>query len=235
MNDKQIQAEEQRWAFHNHINTLGIVTSIIALLSMFAVPLGIAGYFDINFSIVDAMIGSTSLIAIYLPTAFAENISYYSVFGAGGMYLSSITGNILNMKLPVVVSAQKIVGVEPGSEEGDIVSIIAVGISSLVTVIILVLAMALIGSWLLPILNHPVLKPGFDNVTPALLGAIAIPQFLEQKKLSATPILLVILLFVILGADGFSNFQSYILLGVMILSVGAAYVMYRNNWLDIED
>lgn len=43
MNDKQIQAEEQRWAFHNHINTLGIVTSIIALLSMFAVPLGIVG------------------------------------------------------------------------------------------------------------------------------------------------------------------------------------------------
>lgn len=235
MNDQQTQAEQQRWAFHNEINTLGIVTSIIALISMFAVPLGIAWYFDIDFNIWDALLASTGLIAIYLPTAVAENISFYSVLGAGGMYLSSITGNILNMKLPVVVSAQKIVDVEPGTEEGDIVSIIAVGISSLVTVAILFLAMALIGSWLLPILNNPVLKPGFDNVTPALLGAIAIPQFLDQKKLSATPIVLVLILFFILGADGFASYQSYILLGVMILSVGAAYVMYRKNWIDRED
>lgn len=235
MNDQQTQAEQQRWAFHNEINTLGIVTSIIALISMFAVPLGIARYFDIDFNIWDALLASTGLIAIYLPTAVAENISFYSVLGAGGMYLSSITGNILNMKLPVVVSAQKIVDVEPGTEEGDIVSIIAVGISSLVTVAILFLAMALIGSWLLPILNNPVLKPGFDNVTPALLGAIAIPQFLDQKKLSATPIVLVLILFFILGADGFASYQSYILLGVMILSVGAAYVMYRKNWIDRED
>jgi len=235
MNDEQTQAERQRWAFHNHINRLGIVTSIIALIAMFAVPLGIAWYFGIDFSIVDALLASTSLIAIYLPTAIAENISFYSVLGAGGMYLSSITGNILNMKLPVVVSAQKIVDAEPGTEKGDVVAIIAVGISSLVTVVILFIAMALIGSWLLPILNHPVLKPGFDNVTPALLGAIAIPQFLDQKKLSATPIVLVILLFLMLGASGFGNYQSYILLGVMLLSVGAAYIMYKQDWLDDED
>lgn len=235
MSNEQTQVEQQRWAFHNKINTLGIVTSIIALLAMFAVPLGIAWYFGIDFNIVDALIASTGLIAIYLPTAVAENISFYSVLGAGGMYLSSITGNILNMKLPVVVSAQKIVDVEPGTEEGDVVSIIAVGISSLVAVTILVLSMALIGSWLLPILNHPVLKPGFDNVTPALLGAIAIPQFIKQKKLAATPIVLVILLFILLGADGFANYQSYILLGTMIVSVGVAYVLYKKNLISSED
>jgi len=235
MNDEQTQAESQRWDFHNHINRLGIITSIIALLAMLAVPLGIAWIFGIDFSIGDALLASTSLIAIYLPTAVAENISFYSVLGAGGMYLSSITGNILNMKLPVVVSAQKIVDAEPGTEKGDVVAIIAVGISSLVTVAILFVAMAFIGSWLLPILNHPVLQPGFNNVTPALLGAIAIPQFLDQKKLSITPIILVILLFLILGANGFGNYQSYILLGVMLLSVGAAYILYRKNWLDEDE
>jgi len=235
MNDEQTQAESQRWDFHNHINRLGIITSIIALLAMLAVPLGIAWIFGIEFSIGDALIASTSLIAIYLPTAVAENISFYSVLGAGGMYLSSITGNILNMKLPVVVSAQKIVDAEPGTEKGDVVAIIAVGISSLVTIAILFVAMAFIGSWLLPILNHPVLQPGFNNVTPALLGAIAIPQFLDQKKLSLTPIILVILLFLILGADGFGNYQSYILLGVMLVSVGAAYILYRQNWLDDDE
>src|SRR5699024_12532212 len=175
------------------------------------------------------------LSAICFPMAVAENISFYSVLGAGRMYLGSITRNILNLKLPVVVSAQKIVDVEPGTEEGDVVAIIAVGISSLVTVVILFLGMALIGTWLVPILNHPVVKPGFDNVTPALLGAIAIPQFLSDKKLSITPVALVLLLFLILGADGYGSYQSFILLGVMAVSVGVAYIMYRNNLLDNEE
>lgn len=231
MDEKQRQ-EEQTWAFHRSINNLGIVTTLIALASMFMVPLGIAWYFDLEFNIWEAFLASTSLLAIYVPMAVAENISFYPVLGAGGMYLSSITGNILNMKLPVVISAQKIVGVEPGTEEGDVVSIIAVGVSSLVTVVVLFLGMALIGSWLVPILNHPVVKPGFDNVTPALLGAIAIPQFLSDKKLSATPIALVLLLFLILGADGYASYQSYILLGVMLVSVIVAYFLDRNDVLD---
>lgn len=235
MSEKQTQKERQTWAFHRNINSLGIVTTLIALISMFMVPLGLAWYFDIDFSIGNALLASTSLLAIYFPMAVAENISFYSVLGAGGMYLGSITGNILNLKLPVVVSAQKIVGVEPGTEEGDFVSIIAVGVSSLVTVVILFLGMALIGTWLVPILNHPVVKPGFDNVTPALLGAIAIPQFLSDKKLSITPVALVLLLLLILGADGYGSYQSYILLGVMAVSVSVAYILYRNNLLDYEE
>lgn len=235
MSNKQKQEEKQTWAFHHSINNLGIITTIIALVAMFSVPLGIVWYFDIDFNIMDALFASTSLLAIYVPMAVAENISFYSVLGAGGMYLSSITGNILNVKLPVVVSAQKIVGVEPGTDEGDVISIIAVGISSLVTVIILFLGMALIGTWLVPILNHPFVKPGFDNVTPALLGAIAIPQFMSNKKLAITPIVLVLILFFALGASGYADSQSYILLGVMLLSVGTAYIMYKNNLLELED
>lgn len=235
MNEEQTQEEKQTWAFHHSINNLGIVTTIITLVAMFSVPLGIAWYFDIEFSIMDALFAGTSLLAIYVPMAVAENISFYSVLGAGGMYLSSITGNILNMKLPVVVSAQKIVGVEPGTDEGDVISIIAVGISSLVTVVILFLGMALIGSWLVPILNHPFVKPGFDNVTPALLGAIAIPQFVSNKKLAITPLILVLALFFILGASGYASFQSYILLGVMVVSVGISYIMYKSNIITLDE
>ncbi len=233
--EKQTKKEKQAWAFHNQINFLGIITTLIALVAMFMVPLGIAWYFDVEFSYRNAILASTSLLAIYVPMAVAENISFYSVLGAGGMYLSSITGNILNLKLPVVVSAQKIVGVEPGTDEGDVVAIIAVGVSSLVTTVILFLGMALIGSWLVPILNHPVVKPGFDNVTPALLGAIAIPQFLSNKKLAVTPVIIVVALYLLLGASGYASYQSYILLGVMLVSVGVAYILYKRNLLGDED
>src|SRR5699024_460404 len=120
MSEKHTQKERQTWAFHQNINYLGIITTLIALISMFMVPLGLAWYFDIDFSIGKALLASTSLLAIYFPMAVAENISFYSVLGAGGMYLGSITGYILNLKLLLVVSAQKIVDVEPGTEEGEI-------------------------------------------------------------------------------------------------------------------
>ncbi len=231
-NEKKLNQEERAWAFHNSINYLGIITTLIALIAMFMVPLGIAWYYEVEFSFRKAFLASTSLLAIYVPMAVAENISFYSVLGAGGMYLSSITGNILNLKLPVVVSAQKIVGVEPGTEKGDVVAIIAVGVSSLVTTFILFIGMALIGTWLVPILNHPAVKPGFDNVTPALLGAIAIPQFLSNKKLAIAPVTIVITLYLFLGATNYASYQSYILLSVMLISVAIAYALYKRNLLD---
>src|SRR5690625_7893631 len=113
MSEKQTQKEQQTWAFHRNINSLGIVTTLIALISMFMVPLGLAWYVDIDFSIGNALLASTSLLAIYFPIAVAENISFYSVLGAGGMYQGSITANILNLKVPVIVSSQIIECIEP--------------------------------------------------------------------------------------------------------------------------
>ncbi|AMC00017.1 hypothetical protein AWM75_00945 [Aerococcus urinaehominis] len=218
-------------AFSKEINLLGRVTSIIALIAMFSVPLVTAYAFKIELSFSELMAASAGLVAIYLPTAVVENLSFYSVLGAGGMYLSSITGNITNMKLPVTVAGQKIAGAEPGTDEGDVVAILSVGVSSLVTVFILVLGAFLIGSWLVPILNHPLLKVGFDHITPALYGAITVPQILKQPKLAIAPAIFVLALFFILGPAGFAQYQSYILISSLIVSCLAAYVMFRNGWL----
>ena len=127
-----------------------------------------SNYYVIKFSEVFA--ASIGLIATFLPTAIVENISYYPVFGAGAMYLSSITGNILNMKLPAVVSGHQIAKVEPGSDKGDVIAIISVGVSSLVPAVILILGNFVVGEILAPLLSNPVLKPGFDNITPAYLA-----------------------------------------------------------------
>ncbi len=166
---------------------------------------------------------------MFLPMAVVENISYYQVIGAGGIYLSSITGNVLNMKLPCAIAGMKIAGVEPGTKEGDVISIIAIGVSSLVTTLILFLGMFVIGQALLPILKSPVLAPGFANITPAILGAVAVPNLLNNKKLSIVPIILALAAFFIIGAGSFGRYQSYVLIVVMILSVGSAYLNYKKS------
>jgi len=65
----------------NKINTLGQISSIIVLIGMFMIPIGTAFYFGIEFNIMDTLAASTSLIALFLPTAVIENISFYPILG----------------------------------------------------------------------------------------------------------------------------------------------------------
>lgn len=222
-------------AFDNRVNFLGRWTSVIALLAMFAVPVVIILAFGINVDWSSAVPIAGSLIALFAPMAIVENVSYYAIIGAGGVYLSCITGNIMNMKLPCALSGMKIAGVEPGSKKGDIISIISIGVSSLITTAILFLGMLVIGRFLAPLLDNPVLKPGFDNIMPALMGAIAVPFVLGRNpRLAVFPVLTALFLYLSpWGHALFSPFyQSYTLLGVMAASVAAAWVMHKKGMLE---
>ncbi|NLY44846.1 MAG: hypothetical protein GX053_02485 [Tissierella sp.] len=227
--DKNSNTEARLSAeFDKSINKLGRYTSIIALAFMLSIPLITQIYYGLDISISDVLVASSGLIAMFLPMAVVENISYYQVIGAGGIYLSSITGNVLNMKLPCAIAGMKIANVEPGSKEGDVISIISIGVSSIVTTIILFLGMFFVGQALVPLLNSPLLAPGFANVTPAILGATAVPSLLGNKRLSVVPVILSLAAYFIIGAN-FGMYQSYVLIVVMVLSVGSAYLNYKKS------
>lgn len=219
-------------AFDNKINKLGRYTSILALIAMFSVPviISIANGIEVNYAEV-ATVGS-SLIAMFAPIAIVENISYYTIIGAGGVYLSCITGNIMNMKLPCALSGMQIAGAEPGSKQGDIISIICIAISSIVTAVILFLGMLVVGEFLSPLLSNPVLKPGFDNIMPALMGAVAVPMFLKNAKIAVVPLIISLALSIIMGVAFVQRYQSYFLPVIMIISVLASYVMHKKGMLD---
>lgn len=222
--------------FDNKINAMGRWTSVIALLGMFSIPVVITLVFHINVDWAAAIPIAGGLIAMFAPMAIVENISYYAIIGAGGVYLSCITGNIMNMKLPCALSGMRIAEVEPGSKKGDIISILSIGVSSIVTTVILFLGMLVIGRFLAPLLDHPVLKPGFDNIMPALMGAIAVPFVIKSPKLAVFPVAATLVLYLCpLGPTLFSAFyQSYTLLGVMVASVVVAFFMHKNGMLTLK-
>ncbi|MFB0972641.1 MAG: hypothetical protein QMB54_06630 [Neofamilia sp.] len=228
MTDHKIERDQKSIEYGKSINRLGRITSIIALFFMFLVPMGTAAIFGLEVNISESLGAAASLIAIFLPMAVVENISYYPVLGAGGMYLSSITGNILNMKLPAAISGMKIAQVEPGTDEGDVISVLSIGTSSVVTTIIVFTGLFL-GKALLPILSSPILAPGFQNITPALMGAVAVPSLLQNKKLAVVPVILAIGAYLIIGSARFGMVQSYVLISVMALSVLAGYIMFKKE------
>ena len=223
---------EKSLVFDNKINNLGRVTSIISLALMVSVPLIVTWFYKINVNVGEILGVASGLIAMFAPMAIIENISYYPIIGAGGVYLSCITGNIMNMKLPSALSGMKLAGVEPGSDKGDIISIISIAVSSFVTVSILALSMFIIGEYITPYLSKPILAPAFANIMPALLGALVTPFVIRSVKLSVTPFAISIALCLAFGWATVQRYQSYFLPVVMLISVFAAYAMYKAGILD---
>jgi hypothetical protein len=226
-----VAGHEEAMKFSGAINNLGRVTSIISLALMLAVPAAITIAYGISIEVGKTLEIAGSLIAMFAPMAIVENISYYPIIGAGGVYLSCITGNIMNMKLPSALSGMKIANVEPGSERGDIISILSIAASSFTTVSILALSIFVIGVFLTPILENPALKPAFSNIMPALLGALVTPFVMKSPKIAATPFVIAIALSLYLGGQFVQRYQSYFLPVIMSLSVLAAYVMYKKGMI----
>jgi hypothetical protein len=214
--------------FDISVNRLGRISSIAALVMMSMPPLYVTWAMGINIHAGNALIALFNVAAVFIPICIIENISYYPVLGAGGVYLSCITGNIMNMKLPAAVSGMTIAGVEPGSKEGEVISILCVAVSSITTAAILFVGMLGIG-YLVPYLQTPFLKPGFDNIMPALSGALTVPFFVKNTKISATPLVVSIILCLTLGPTVVQRRQSYIMPCVMLLAVAVTYVLHKRK------
>ena len=109
------------------------------------------------------------------------------MLGAGGSYLAFITGNVTNMKIPCAMNARDIAKTEVGTPENEIVSTISVAVSAIVTTLVILVGVILLVP-LQPVLNNPVLQPAFNNVVPALFGALALKYFAKSPKIAIIPL-----------------------------------------------
>lgn len=130
---------------------------------------------------------------IYVPVSIVEFLVYAPMLGVGGSYLSFITGNVTNMKIPCAMNARDIAETKPGTPEHEIISTISVATSAIVTTLVIVEGVILLVP-LQPVLQNEVLLPAFDNVVPALFGALGLKYFLKSPKIAVIPLFLMSLL-----------------------------------------
>jgi hypothetical protein len=193
---------------------------------LISVPVALSIVFGIQIDInktMTAFIGAFSLFGIIGAIEF---FSYAPVLGAGGQYLSFITGNISNMKLPAALSSIKISGYESGTREAEVVSIIAIAISSIVTTTIVLVGMLFIGQFL-PVLQSPTLVPAFSNLMPALLGALATPFFMKDFRTASVPCLFAAILTLVIGYPVVAQSQPILMPAFLILSVAWSFVLHK--------
>ena len=162
-------------------------------------------------------------------TAVVEVITYTPMLGAGGTYLSFVTGNVTALKVPAVLNAMESAGIQPNTEEGEIVSTIAIATASIVTTIIIAIGVFCFVP-LQPLLASEKLKPAFDNILSSLFGALGLVYISKNWKVSIAPVLFMVILFICVPSLA-SSVGVLVPVGILI-SLGAARIMYKKGWLD---
>lgn len=173
--------------------------------------------------------GLIATVPMYWAVGLIEVITYVPMLGAGGTYLSFVTGNISNLKLPVALDAMERAEVKSNSEQGEIISTISIATSSIVTTVIVILGVILIIP-LTPILESPVLDPAFDQMLPALFGALGVVFVSKNIKLAIAPIVLMLVLFIAIPALNAGTVGIMVPVGVVFTLI-VARIMYKKGLL----
>ena len=181
--------------YNDRTHLFGRIGLTIGILLMLACPFVMGWYLDAMPNIGAFWKGFAQVAAVYIPSCIAEFLIYTPMLGGGGSYLAFITGNLINMKIPCALNARDIVGTKAGTPENEIVSTLSIATSSLITTIVIAIGVLLITP-LRPVLEAEVLQPAFNNVVPALFGAMAFQYFRKGKQLVAIPLTLMTLLFI---------------------------------------
>lgn len=200
--------------------------SVMCILIMF--PVAVALIFNAGIDWHGFLLGMLATAPMYWAVGVIETFTYVPMLGAGGSYLAFVTGNITNLKAPAALNALELVGADIKTEEGEIVSTIAIAVSSIVTTLIIVLGVILIAP-LTPILNSPVLAPAFDQILPALFGGLGVVYISRNWKIAIAPALLMLVLFIAIPALG--DVVSIMVPVGVLFALGVSRILYKKNLL----
>jgi len=214
--------------FNNGLHRLGKFTLIAGIIILMAVPFLFGVVSGVMPDLLAFLRGWANVAVVYFPVSVVEFLVYAPMLGAGGSYLAFITGNVTNMKIPCAMNARDIAKTEVGTPENEIVSTISVAVSAIVTTLVILLGVVLLVP-LQPVLNAPVLQPAFNNVVPALFGALGLKYFAKSPKIAVIPLAIMCLLCIFVPSMITQTSILMIPSGGLALAIG--FVLFKKGKL----
>ncbi len=209
----------------DRLGKLWIWTAAVVIL---LVPVAICLYYQAWPEGTAVLKGLLGVAPIYWTVGAIEVITYTPMLGVGGTYLAFVTGNLTSLKAPSALNAMENADVKPGTEEGEVISTMAIATSSIVTTLVIAAGVVALTA-IAPILDSPVLKPAFDNILPALFGGLAVVYVGKNWKLAMAPLIFMVALFLAVPSLA-SSVGVLVPVGVLI-ALGAGRILYKKGWL----
>ncbi len=220
---------KKEMSYMDSVHRDGTIWNLSVMCLLLAFPVTVAFLFGAAPDWKALGIGLLATAPMYWAVGTIETITFVPMLGAGGSYLSFVTGNISNLKLPCAINALEQNGVSANSEEGEVISTIAIAVSSIVTTVIIILGVICIVP-LTPILEAPVLAPAFAQMLPALFGGLGVAFVSKNWKLAIAPVILMLALFIFVPALNAGTVGIMVPVSVLF-TIGIARVLYRKGVL----
>lgn len=207
----------------------GTIWNLTVMVLLLAFPLTVAAIFGAAPDWKALGMGLLATAPMYWAVGAIETVTFVPMLGAGGSYLSFVTGNISNLKLPCALNALEQNGVSANSEEGEIISTIAIATSSIVTTLVIILGVVCIVP-LTPILEAPVLAPAFEQMLPALFGGLGVAFVSKNWKIAIAPVLLMLVLFIFVPGLNAGTVGIMVPVSV-VFTIAVARLLYKRGVL----
>lgn len=224
MSEKEKNVIFEKYNERTHV--FGRIASVITLVLLLGAPFVMGVNLGAMPNLPAAGKAVLAVGIVWFVSSIAEYLVYTPMLGAGGGYLAFMTGNLINMKIPCAVNARDIVGAKTGTPENEIISTLSIATASLVTIVVLALGVALLIP-LQPVLQNPALAPAFDNVVPALFGAMAYKYFRHNMKIATIPLAVMSLLFIFVPS--LISSTSFMILPSGAIAIGIAFLLYKRS------
>ena len=213
-------------AYLKSTHRLGRIVSMITLVLLVGAPFAIGALLGTAPDLSAVGRGFLSAGLVWTISSVVEYLVYTPMLGAGGSYLAFITGNLINMKIPCAMNAKELVDAKSGTAENEVIATLSIATSSLVTILVLAAGVALLIP-LQPVLQSPVLAPAFDNVVPALFGAMAYKYYRKDPRLAMIPLAVMIILFTLVPS--LTSSTSFMIIPSGALAILLAWLKYRKE------
>ncbi len=220
---------KKQMTYIDSVHRDGRIWNIGVMLLLLAFPLTVALMFGVAPDWKALGAGLIATAPMYWAVGLIETVTFVPMLGAGGSYLGFVTGNISNLKLPCALNALEQNSVSANSEEGEVISTIAIAVSSIVTTLIIILGVILIVP-LAPILENPALEPAFQQILPALFGGLGVAFVSKNWKIAVAPVMLMLVLFIFIPALNAGT------VGIMVpvsavLTIAVGRILYKRGVL----
>lgn len=244
---KENKTTQELDSFQEWSHKWGRIGTLIALIYMIALPFIVLGYYGCIPSLGSVVnISTISILLIYIPVGISEALSYTPILGASS-YLTFITGNIMNLKLPCAVNAMKLAKKEPNTPEGEAVASVAVAVSSIMTIFILALA-ALLSTQISPLFELPSVKTASGYIIPALFGSLTLGLFSSTSSgkkvvkngiMGVLPVIILVTIAAVLvrvsSGGSLYGMVGFLILIMLPISIISSRIMWKRGIIKVVD
>lgn len=224
-------AKQKRSEWDSGIIRVGSATLALVALSGFLPSLYLYFFHGVKISMSLMVSAAVQIWIVYGAFYPIEPLTYYPSLGMAGTYMGWLAGSVGNMRVPSAVVAKQSCGVEDGTKEAEICTIMAIAGSVVVGIVILTIGV-IAGSQVMDKLP-PVVKTALNAyLLPGVFGGMFGLYGTKYPKLAIPCFIVILALNYASSVMKIAFLPNYVVLVIAVFgSIGVTRVMYKKGML----